>query len=387
MKIAILDCFNGISGDMTVAAFLDAGLSLQALKKELKKLDLNGYKVTAKKVMRGSLSGTKFDVLINKKSHYHMSYNRIADIINRSRLDAGIKKLSFSIFDKLAAAEAKVHNIRKDKVCFHEIGDLDSIIDIVATAAAVRHLGIEKFYCLNLKLGKGSVRVAHGEIPLPAPATMEMLRGKPVSFSDAEHELVTPTGAAILSTLVEDFNSRPDIKTDKIGYGAGAFDAPAAPNLLRIIIGEAQSKGLAQDEICVVESNIDDMSPVHYEYLMERLFENGALDVYLTPVYMKKTRPAVVLTVLAHERSRAALINLIMRETTTSGVRFYRAERRKLDRAIKVVKTKYGPIRVKINTGPGIKTASPEYDDCRRAAKKTGAPLKDVIEAAKQKLC
>lgn len=406
MKIAIFDCFSGISGDMTVGAFLDLGLNLSLLRKRLHGLDLDGYKIDAAKVTRNGISGTKFEVIINpvlvhkggvykKKIFKRVTYKDIKKIISQSRLKGDVKRMSLSIFDKLVEAEAKVHHIEKEKVHFHEIGDVDSIIDIVSTAIAVKELDIEKFYCLNLKLGKGNVASQHGNLPLPAPAVLELLKDKPISFSDVEYELVTPTGAAILTTLVEDFNSKPEIRIEKIGYGAGSWDLKETPDLLRIILGKThlpalqstkRQAGMSTDMVLVIETNIDDMNPVSYEYLIERLFEEGALDVYLTPVYMKKTRPGILFTVLAKEELLDKLAMLIMKETTTSGIRYYRAQRQKLDRVIKTVKTKYGAIRVKVNTSPGIRTVSPEYEDCKKIARKTSTPFKVVFDEAKKKL-
>ncbi len=387
MKIAYLDCFSGISGDMTVAAFLDAGLKLSVLKKRLGLLNLKGYSLSAFKKNCHGIAGTKFDVRISGKRHLKRStYKEIKNIINKSKLDIKTKSIALSIFETLAKAEAKVHNKPKADIHFHEIGDLDSIIDIVSTAIAANEFGIEKFYCLNLKAGKGNVLTRHGNFPLPAPATLEMLKGKPVSFSDIEHELITPTGAAILTTLVKDFDSKPKIDIRALGYGAGSYDIELQPDMLRLIIGDSGKEALAQDKIVVIETNIDDMSPVYYEYLMDKLFKKGALDVYLTNVYMKKTRPGVLLTVLAKEGLLDELAKTIMKEATTSGVRYYTADRKILDRVTKIVKTKYGPVRVKVNFGPdSIKTISPEYEDCKKIAEKTGISLKAVFDEARKK--
>lgn len=394
MRIAYLDCFSGISGDMTVAAFLDAGLKLSVLKKKLGLLNLKGYSLGVFKKNCHGISGTKFDVRISDKKHLKRStYKEIKNIITKSRLDAEIKSTALSIFETLAKAESKVHNKPKLDIHFHEVGDLDSIIDIVSTAIAVKESGIEKFYCLNLKAGKGSVLTRHGNFPLPAPATLQMLKCAPVSFSDIEYELITPTGAAILTTLVKDFEARPRINIRALGYGAGSYDMELQPDMLRLIIGDSAKEApaapatLMQDKIVVIQTNIDDMSPVYYEYLMDKLFKQGALDVYLTNVYMKKTRPGVLLTVLAKENLLDELAKTIMRQTTTSGVRYYRADRKILDRFVRTVKTKYGPIRVKFNSGPDkIRTVSPEYEDCRKIAEKAGVPLKVVFEEARNKL-
>jgi hypothetical protein len=387
-KIAYFDCFSGISGDMTVGAFLDAGLKFALLRKRLGLLDADGYKISAVKQTRNGLQGTKFDVKIDDKHRFKKSTLKdIKKIINKSRLSPFIKSTSILIFDTLAAAEAKVHAGHKNDIHFHEVGDMDSIIDIVSTAVAVEELGIKEFYCLNLKLGKGNIASMHGNFPLPAPAAAEMLKHKPVSFIDTEYELVTPTGAAILTTLVKDFYTKPEIDIEEIGYGAGAFNIKEQPNLLRVMIGKAVGKAFLEDEIFVIETNIDDMSPAYYEYLFEALFAKGALDVYITNVYMKKTRPGVLLTVLAREGLLDILAGVIMRETTSSGIRYYKAGRKILERHIKIAKTMFGPIRVKVNSGPGrILTVSPEYEDCRKAAKRSGLSLKAVFDEARKKI-
>lgn len=382
MKIAYFDCLSGISGDMTVAAFLDAGLGLPTLKKGLKRLGLKGYDISSRKVTKSGLSGTKFDVRIKERRRpLCVTYKDVRSLINKSRLANEVKKIAQLIFEKLAKAEAKVHNEHREKIHFHEIGDIDSIVDIVSTAIAVTEMGIERFYCLNLNLGIGNISSRHGVLPLPAPAVLEMLKGKPVSFLNADYELVTPTGAAILTALVEDFTERPAINPVRIGYGAGTFSPKEMPNLLRVILGDSSQTDFLCDTVCVMETNIDDASPLVYEYLIERLFEEGALDAYLTPIYMKKARPAVVLTVLTKGQLLDKLAALIMRETTTSGIRYYTAERRKLDRIIKTVDTKYGRVRVKVNTGPvGIRTVSPEYEDCKRIARAAKVPLKRIFD-------
>lgn len=384
MKIAYLDCFSGISGDMTVGAFLDAGLKFSVLKKRLAGLGVSGYRLSAKKVMRHNLAGTKFSVLVDKRQILKdVAYSQIRRIITKSRLDTAVKNLAISIFEKLARAEARAHNTSKGRVHFHEIGAVDSIVDIVAAAVAVTELGIREFCCLNLTLGQGNIRARHGNLPLPAPAVLEMLKDKPVSFSDIEYELVTPTGAAILTTLVRDFEARPEIRVARVGYGAGDFNPQGRPNLLRVIIGDGKTASLIHDTVLVIETNMDDMNPVSCEYLIERLFEEGALDAYITPVYMKKTRPGMLLTVLAAAPLLDKLAALIMSETTTSGIRYYTTQRLKLDRQIRTVKTKYGPVRVKFNTGQGgVNTISPEYEDCKALARRLDVPLKSILEEA-----
>ena len=376
MKIAYFDCLSGISGDMTVGAFLDAGFKFALLKKRLDALNIKGYEINVFKVNRNGISGTKFDVRITgKPAHKHTTPREIVKLITNSKLDNAVKALSISIFKTLAKAEAKIHNTRQGDARFHEVGNVDSIVDIVSTAIAVNELGIEKFYCLNLKLAQ------------PGPAALEMLKGKPISFLDLGYELVTPTGAAILTTLVKDFKLRPDIEPEAIGYGAGTWNLKDTPNLLRVVIGNSKELKSTQDEIFVIQTNIDDMNPVSYEYLMGRLFKEGALDAYLTSVYMKKTRPGILLTVLTKEALLDKLAMLVMKETTSSGIRYYKVRRQKLDRQIKIAKTKYGSIRIKVNTGGGgIRTVSPEYEDCKILATKTGVPFKVIFEEANKKI-
>jgi len=385
MRIAYLDCFSGISGDMTVGAFLDAGLKLSVIKKGLRRLDIVGYEIGSRKIQRNGIWGTKFDVKItHKNGHKGITYRQIKQIINRSSLNTAIKNCSLMIFEKLAAAESKIHNIKKEKVHFHEIGGLDSIIDCVSTAIAINETQIQKFFCLNLRLGRGFVKTAHGLLPVPPPAVLELLKGKRVVFSDCDHELITPTGASIVTTLVKDFDSAPGLKTESIGYGAGMSELKQTPNFFRLIIGERVEQPIASDEIMVCETNVDDMSPVSYDYLVEKLFAAGALDVYLTSVYMKKTRPGVLITVLSKENLLDELSTLIMKETTTSGIRFYKSQRKILNRFSRTVRTRYGPIRVKVNTGPkGIETIAPEYEDCKKAAMNINMPFKVVFDEAK----
>ena len=373
---------------MTVGAFLDAGLRLPVLKKRLKALGVSGYTVDAVPAQRGGIHGMKFAVIARSAQHGRcVTYNGIKRLMRDSRLNAGVRSRVLAVFATLAAAEARVHHVRVDKVRFHEIGDLDSIIDIVSAAIALDEFGVRNCYCLNLNAGRGLVTMDHGVFPLPAPASLEILKDTPLSFLDVEEELVTPTGAAILTTLVEDFNARPGIRISHIGYGAGARELRSHPNMLRVIIGDSREEPLPEDEVAVIETAIDDMSPACYDYVVEKLFKCGALDVYLTPVYMKKTRPAVLLTAVAPQHLADTVGHAIMEETTTSGVRFYRARRKKLYRYIKSVKTKFGTVRVKVNSGPGgIRTVSPEYEDCKAAALKTGSPLKDIIDEAKKNL-
>jgi uncharacterized protein (TIGR00299 family) protein len=297
MRIAYFDCFSGIAGDMILGALFDAGLKIDDLKKELRKLSLKGYEIKAFKTRKMGIKGTKFEVKVPKEKT-HRNLKDIFKIINKSSLDEKIKNDSKKIFKRLAEAEALVHGINIDKIHFHEVGGVDAIIDIVGTVIGLNILKVDKIYSSPLSLGKGFVKFSHGKFPVPAPATLELCKNIPVRFPDIGGELVTPTGAAIITTLAE-FSPRLDFKVEKVGYGAGSMDLKEIPNLLRVIIGHKEPS-LEQDEIMVLETNIDNTSPEILGYLSERLLEKGALDVFFTPVFMKKGRPGTLLSVLCN---------------------------------------------------------------------------------------
>lgn len=379
MKIAYFDCFSGISGDMILGSLIDAGLNFDRLRKELAHLNLKEYSVRAKKVKRGSLTGTKFDVTINKNSRNH-SYNEMLNVVRKSRLDKRVKENSLRILARLADSEAKVHNISLAKVNFHELSSIDTIVDIVGSVIAFDILGIEKVYASSLPMGRGMVKVEHGLLPIPAPAALDLLRDIPVRFGSGVGELVTPTGAAIISTLADGFGNCPEMKVQRIGYGAGDRDFPNVPNLLRVSIGEAIG-GEEEDIITAIEANIDDMNPQILGYVMEKLFSKGALDVFFTPIYAKKNRPGILLTVLSETSKADSLIKIIFEETTSMGVRIYETRRKKLKREIKEVKTKYGKVKVKYGYLDGkVVKAKPEYEDCRKIAKEENIPLTKILK-------
>lgn len=384
MRIAYLDLFSGISGDMTIAAFLDAGLSFDRLSKELAKLKLKNFKIAKIKVKRGAIAATKFDVTVKDNAH-HRSTKEIFSIIDGSELKKSVKETAKVIFKIIGRAEAKVHGVSgKDAVSLHELGDLDSIVDVVGTAIAIDEMGIDKIYSSNVSLGRGFVNTRHGVLPVTAPAAMELLKDIPVNISEIEAELVTPTGAGILKALSAGFGRMPLMKIEAIGYGAGTHILADRPNMLRIVIGEAQESFL-EDKIDCIETNIDDMNPQNFEYVVERLFKEGALDAYTAPIQMKKSRHAVLLTVLARPEDTERLSSLIFSETTTIGVRVHTADRFKLDRKLSTVKTKYGDVPVKISRAPGgITTSSPEYDECVKIARAKKVPLKMIYEEAKR---
>ena len=380
-KIAYFDCCSGISGDMVLGALIDCGLDIKMLRKELAKLDLKDYAVSAAKDERHHIVGTNLSVRF-KESKHHRTFKDIKTLISRSRLSQRVKDLSISIFANLAKAEAKIHGCKPDDVHFHEVGAIDSIVDIVGTAIGVEHLGIEKVYASPLPLGTGWVNTSHGRMPVPAPATLELLTGVPTAKSFVRAELTTPTGAAIIKTLAENFGSMPEMKIAKTGYGIGDKDFKEIPNILRINLGEVSS---GPERLLVLETNIDDMNPQIYEYLMAKLFKNGALDVFLVPIQMKKGRPAILLKVLSPANKKDALMDTIFKETTTIGIRSYEVDRYCLERSIKEVSTPYGKVKVKISQKGGEAiNIQPEYEDCKKIAEKKNLSLKDVIDMVKR---
>ncbi len=380
--IAYFDCFSGISGNMILGALVDAGLSVDFLKKELKKIDLENYSIKVKKVTRGHLSGTYLDVVTRDVKRRKLK--DITGSINKSGLSSDVRKKSIGIFNRIAEAESRVHGVPKDRLHFHEIGDLDSIVDIAGAVIGLKKLGIKEVYASCVHTGKGFVKTRGGILPVPAPATAELLKGVPVYGGDIKSELVTPTGAAIITSFTGRFGEMPSMEYEAIGYGAGSKKL-SIPNMLRVYIGKPVN-AYAEDIIRVIETNIDDMNPQVYDYLMERLFGAGALDVFLTPAKMKKNRPGTVLTVLSGIENTDKMVSIIFRETTTLGVRSYEVNRKKLFRKVITIKTKYGSIRVKTGRcGNDAMTAAPEYEDCKKAAKKSKVPLRIIQEEAIKK--
>ena len=382
MKIAYFDCASGISGDMVLGALIDAGLELDVLKTELKKLNVSGYEIKTERVKRNSISGTKLTVEISEEGvERHLSH--IVKIIDDSSLDKDIKDLSKKIFYNLGEVEAKIHNTDIEKVHFHEVGALDSIIDIIGTVIGLKALGIKKVFASKVHLGTGFVNTRHGKLQVPVPATAELLKGIPVYSTGVESELVTPTGAVILKTLSESFGDIPVMNIDSIGYGAGS-KILKIPNLLRIFIGIIKHKEYHSDHAVLLETNIDDMNPEFFDYLSERLMDEGALDVYKTPVFMKKNRPATLLSILINEKILDEVLSIIFSESTTIGVRIQRLDRAVLERDILQVETKFGRVNVKVSKlGEKITNISPEYEDCKKAASEYNIPLKEVYDEAK----
>ena len=378
MKILYFDCFSGISGDMTLAALLDMGLPQEQLRLELEKLELKNYGLNIFKSNRKGISAAGVEVTAGPGKESHRHFSDIRRIIESSSLQTGVKRTSLAIFQRLAEAEAKIHAQGVEDVHFHEVGAVDSIVDIVGTAIGIEFFQPGEILSSELPMGRGFVQCEHGRLPLPAPATLEILKGFPLKGGEMEGELVTPTGAAIVATLSSRVTSFPLMTPEKIGYGMGKKDLADRPNLLRLVLGEAREAFLT-DSANVIEANIDDMNPEFYDYLMERLFEHGALDVSLSPLLMKKNRPGTLLRVIARGSETDALSDLILRESTSLGVRSYAVHRKKLQREIKEIDTKYGRIRVKIS---GDLRFQPEYEDCKRVALEKGVPIQEVYQEA-----
>jgi uncharacterized protein (TIGR00299 family) protein len=387
MRIGYFDCFSGISGDMILGAMVDAGLPLNQLKKELSKLNLKGYRLREEKVKRAGNRATKVNVLISSKFKVQSSkkWKDIERIVRASALSSGIKEKGLRIMRRIFEAEGKVHGESPERIHLHELGAVDCIIDVFGAIIGLKILDIEKIYSSPLNLGSGFVKTEHGTLPVPAPATTEILKGIPAYSTGIPYELTTPTGAAIITAISDDFIPFPFLKIEKVGYGAGSKDIKSQPNVLRLFIGKG-GHNYDRDEVIVIETNIDDMNPQVYEHLIEILFEEGALDVYITPIMMKKNRPAYLLTVLTERKAMNLIIDTIFRETTTFGIRFYTASRYKLSKEVKEVKTRYGNIKVKVGRfGNDILSITPEYEDCREIARKKGLPLRTVLEEVKRK--
>jgi uncharacterized protein (TIGR00299 family) protein len=401
MRVLYFDCFAGISGDMIIGALLDLGVDFDELKRQLESLSLSGYEIRAEQVKRSGMAATKFTVEVDKTAQPERTLDDIRAIIEQASLSNQIKRRAIRAFELLAEAEARVHGTTIDHVHFHEVGAIDSIIDTVGAMIGFEMLGPDRFFASPLRVGHGLIKSQHGQLPIPAPATAELLRGMPVYAGDVEGEFVTPTGAAILKTLCEKFGGMPAINIERVGYGAGSRDPEGFPNALGLIMGEMEESDRPLDAVSdrtaraepapkrdetvvVIETNIDDMNPQAYGFIMERAFALGALDVFLVPIQMKKDRPGVLLTVLAKPGDAEGLIDLLLRETTTLGVRYYEANRRTLDRVIESVATDYGVVRIKV-ARDGARTLhfQPEYEDCQRLARQSGAALLEVQDAAR----
>ncbi len=417
MRIAYFDCFAGISGDMVLGALVDAGLDPGLLRAEMEKLDLPGIDLSFERTSRQAIAATLARVRLggelippgeehhlehlhphahghaheyahehsHEHAHEHHHLDEILGRIRHSRLDEEVKERACRVYQRLAEAEAQVHGVPPDQVHLHEVGALDAVADIVGAVAGLRLLGVERVYSSALRCGTGYVDCAHGRYPVPVPGVLALCRDVPFEQTGVQAELVTPTGAAIITTLAASFGPAPPFRQERVGYGAGRRDLAELPNLLRVRIGQT-IQTWAQDRAVLVEANIDDMNPEVYGYLGERLLEQGARDVYLTPVYMKKGRPGTLLSVLADEEKLEAVVEILLGETTTLGVRFHPVERRKLERASLTVETPYGPVRVKVGILGERRRFAPEYEDCARLARQHRVPLLEVYEAARAAL-
>jgi pyridinium-3,5-bisthiocarboxylic acid mononucleotide nickel chelatase len=387
MNCLYFDCFAGISGDMTMGALVDLGLPRKHLSDTLGRLDLTGYSLKLSRAMRMGISARTFNVVQSrthhKHTHHHRSYADIEKMIVSSALSPAVKERSLAVFTRIARAEALIHNRDMAEVHFHEVGALDSIVDIVGSAIGLEYFGIDCCLASELPLGHGFVQCQHGTLPVPAPATLKILEGVPVYDPGITAELVTPTGAAIVAEYARNFGPMPAMTIQKSGYGAGSRELHERPNVLRLILGTLTDI-TAQDCVRILEASIDDMNPEWAGYLMERLFAAGALDVAFLPAQMKKNRPGLLVQIICREEDLALLSVILFQESTTAGVRSYRAERRILLRRAAEVRTRYGTIRVKLITEGKRDRVVPEYEDCRRAALKAGVPLQDVYgEAAR----
>jgi pyridinium-3,5-bisthiocarboxylic acid mononucleotide nickel chelatase len=386
VKLVYFDCFSGISGDMTLGALVDAGCDLELLRSGLQGLQVPGWTISSEKVWKNGMSAT-FVRVSTEDQTTHRSLSTILEILDKSSLSESVRNNAAAIFRRLGEAEASVHDVLLEKIHFHEVGAVDAMVDIVGSCIGFESLGIQKFACSPLNVGGGTAKMAHGILPVPAPATAKLLQGKPTYSNGVQEELVTPTGAAIVATLCDLFGPQPPMSVSAIGYGAGSADLEGQPNVVRIMIGEAAEKVVPgfDEEISVIEANLDDMNPQIYGYFSEKAFAAGALDVYTTPVQMKKNRPGTLLTVLCKPSDSNALMSLIFAETTTFGARTYTAQRRILPRESVNVHTQFGDVRIKLSRVNGrILHVAPEFEDCRKLAQEKQVPLHQVMDEARR---
>ena len=382
-RVIYFDCFSGISGDMILGSLVDLGVDVKLIRKELKKINLKGYKLTSHQVKRNGIMGTKVNVVIDpsiQKRNQARSFTDIKKLIVKSSLSENVKTDSIEIFRRIGTVEAKIHGTSLDKIHFHEIGAIDSIVDIVGGAICMSLLNIDIVFSSALNTGEGLINCEHGTIPIPAPATLKLLEGIPCYSSGTKNELTTPTGAAFIEYYGSKFGSLPTMNIMKSGYGAGSHEIKEIPNLLRVVLGEVliPSKIITMK---VIETNIDDMNPEFYDHIMSQLLIAGAADVFLTAVHMKKNRPGTLLTTVVSNDKFHSVVQIILEETSTFGIRHYDVVRTELKRENKLIKTPFGKVRIKIGTFAGSRlTVSPEYEDCKKLALKKGIPVKRVYE-------
>ncbi len=381
MRIGYFDCFSGASGDMILGSLIDAGLNPKQLRAELNKIHIP-VRLKIKKVLKRGIGATQV-IVEGKDEKVHRNLREMLKIIDRSDLNPEIKDKSRAVLERIASVEGEIHQKPREGIHFHEIGGLDSIVDIAGAIWGVSQMGVDAIHVSKVNVGGGFVKCEHGTLPVPAPATVALMKGRPIFSSGVEKELLTPTGAALLTSLGSRFGEMPAMKVERIGYGAGRDDF-SHPNVLRLMVGTvAEASG--SEKVTVIETNIDDMNPQFYDYVMEKLFELDALEVFLTPVLMKKNRPGTLLTVICLSDKRPSVVESLLKETTTLGLRWREEERAKANREIQILRTKYGKIRFKVARWDGkIVNFSPEYDDCKRAALSRGIPIKDVFEEARK---
>ncbi|HUD71161.1 MAG TPA: nickel pincer cofactor biosynthesis protein LarC [Dongiaceae bacterium] len=382
MRGLYLDAFSGISGDMMLGALVDLGVGVAHLRRALATLPVKGYTITARATRRAHLGGTKVSVDVTGRQ----PERRLADIrriVERARLSPRVKALSMKTFERLVRAEARVHRTTVDHVHLHEVGAVDAIVDVVGTMIGLEALGWPRVVCSPLHVGSGTVTMEHGTFPVPPPAVAELLRGRPCYATHVEGELVTPTGAALATTLATGFGPLPSMRLQKVGYGAGTREYHDHPNLLRALLGDWVDEAATRETVIVVQTTIDDMNPQLYGHLMERLFAAGALEVFYTPIQMKKNRPGTMATIIVPQGRMEAITEVVFRETTTIGFRYLPMGRIEMAREIITVRTPWGPVRMKVSHYNGaIMQSTPEYEDCRALALKAGVPLKEVQRAA-----
>jgi len=386
MRTLYFDCFAGASGDMILGALVGAGVDARVLVEQLKLLNVSGFEVSFETVNRSGISATRAHVRTGHE-HAHRHLGDILKIIYQSQLNEDIKNRAAHIFSRLAEAEAKVHDMPVERIHFHEVGALDAIVDVVGACIGFELLGIERFYSSALHVGSGMVEMAHGRFPIPPPAVAELLRHAPSYATDIRGELVTPTGAAIISTVCSHYGAMPLMRIEQTGYGAGSREYQDFPNTLRVIVGQSENASAEAERLLMIETNIDDMSPQLFGHLMDKAFASGALDCYFTPVQMKKNRPGVLVSILCRADKKDALYELLFAETTTLGARSYEVERRALNREIIRVETPYGTIDVKVASAFGrVIKQMPEYEQCRAAAERAGVSLQTVEAAVRDEL-
>ncbi|MGH7300082.1 MAG: nickel pincer cofactor biosynthesis protein LarC, partial [Candidatus Rokuibacteriota bacterium] len=385
MKIAYFDCPSGASGDMILGALVDAGAPFEALERELAGLGVEGYRLARREVIKAGFRATKVDVALSRHEAGHRGLREILEILETGRLSPAVRETASRIFRRLAEAEARVHGTTPDRVHFHEVGAVDAIVDVTGACIGLHLLGVDAVHVGALPVGGGFVEGPHGRMPIPGPATAELLKGFPTLDTGIRRELVTPTGAAILTTLAAGAGAMPAMRVTAVGYGAGTMDLET-PNVLRLFVGEAPLAQVAPpaETIVQVETTVDDMSPQLYEPLLERLLEAGALDVWLTPVIMKRSRPGVVLTALCEPGRVADLSRLLFEESSTIGVRWTAYQRSRLDREMARLDTAYGPVTFKVSRLEGrVITVTPEFEEVRRIARDKGLPVREVLEQAR----